>query len=157
MHVIHRKPPCMREICRQNTHTQTHTHTHTHKRLKETTRYAEHTSRCCTRSKKNISFAGNYPVCRTYEQIFHSLKNGYIPVSGPGCLQTSGMHTHTHTHTHTHKHTHVYTYIYIYMYIYIRVHTHIHICMYIIHMYINHSRSLGMGNFKGMFQPLNFA
>eukprot|EP00802_Teleaulax_amphioxeia_P023716 Tamp_24339.p1 GENE.Tamp_24339~~Tamp_24339.p1 ORF type:complete len:316 (+),score=25.02 Tamp_24339:49-948(+) len=34
---------------------------------------------------------GNYPVCRTYEQIFHSLKNGYIPVSGPGCLQTSGL------------------------------------------------------------------
>jgi hypothetical protein len=145
----------MREICRQNTHTQTHTHTHTHKRLKETTRYAEHTSRCCTRSKKNISFAGNYPVCRTYEQIFHSLKNGYIPVSGPGCLQTSGMHTHTHTHTHTQAHACIY--IYIYVYIYIRVHTHMHICMYIIHMYINHSRSLGMGNFKGMFQPLNFA
>lgn len=34
---------------------------------------------------------GNYPVCSTYEQIYHSLKNGYIPVTGPGCLQVSGL------------------------------------------------------------------
>ncbi|MGB1607632.1 MAG: hypothetical protein ACPIOQ_83670 [Promethearchaeia archaeon] len=32
---------------------------------------------------------GNYPVCTTYEQVYHSLKNGYIPVMGPGCLQAT--------------------------------------------------------------------
>mmetsp|Transcript_33913 Transcript_33913/g.52845 ORF Transcript_33913/g.52845 Transcript_33913/m.52845 type:complete len:287 (-) Transcript_33913:53-913(-) len=34
---------------------------------------------------------GNYPVCTNYEQIFHTLKNGYLPVTTPSCMQQTGL------------------------------------------------------------------
>jgi len=131
MHVIHRRTPCMRDICRQNTHTHTHTpthtHTHTHKLLQETTRYY-------------------YCITSTYEQMLHSLKQqislsqettryagptsrystrskmAIFPYPAPDvfkhqvCTQT---HRQTDRHTHTQPHVCIYIYVYTHTYIYV--------------------------------------